>query len=119
MLKTLNVLLVAAMLGAASYTYKIKHEAEELEQQVAKIDHKIALEKETIALLDADWTLLNQPSRLQRLATIYEDELQLKPMRPDQIVASDELPAEPVVIPVPQRRESVVKFAYQSEADIR
>lgn len=119
MLKTLNVLLVAGMLGAASYTYKIKHEAEELEQQVAKVEHKIALERETISLLDADWTLLNQPSRLQRLAAIYEEELQLKPMRPDQIVAPDELPAEPVVIPIPERRETAVKLAYQSEADVR
>nr|WP_245396341.1 hypothetical protein [Jiella sonneratiae] len=93
------------MLGAAAYTYAIKHDAELVETEIAKVDRKIALEKETISLLEADWTLLDQPSRLQRLADIYADELELKPIRPDQIVAPDELPAPkavPTPVPVPQ-----------------
>ena len=105
MLKTLNALLIAAMFGAAAYTYDIKHKAELLEAEVAKVDRKISLEKETISLLEADWTLLEQPGRLQRLVDIYAEELQLKPISPDQIVEPDELPAPralPLSAPVPQ-----------------
>ena len=113
MLKTLNTLLIAAMLGAAAYTYDIKHEAELLEAEVSKVDRKIALEKETISLLEADWTLLEQPGRLQRLVDIYADELQLKPIRPEQIVEPDELPA-PRAVPLPLAVPQEGRLAYNT-----
>ncbi|MBP0615249.1 cell division protein FtsL [Jiella mangrovi] len=100
MLKTLNILLILVMLGAAAYTYKIKHDAELLEEAIAKVDRKISLERETISLLQADWTLLDQPGRLQRLIDVYSAELELKPIQPDQIVQPDELPA-PSALPAP------------------
>lgn len=100
MLKTLNILLITVMIGAAAYTYQIKHEAELIEEAVSKVNRKIALEKETISLLQADWTLLDQPGRLQRLVEIYAGELTLQPIRPDQIVEPDELPA-PRAVPLP------------------
>ena len=48
MLKTLDIVLIAVMISAAAWTYKIKHEAETLETQVAKVERRIALERETI-----------------------------------------------------------------------
>ena len=100
MLKTLNILLITVMLGAAAYTYQIKHTAELIETEVTKLDRKIALEKETISLLQADWTLLDQPSRLQRLADVYAGDLELQPIRPEQIIEADQLPA-PRALPLP------------------
>ncbi|MCQ8783957.1 cell division protein FtsL [Mangrovibrevibacter kandeliae] len=102
MLKTIDIVLIAVMVSAAAWTYKIKHEAELIEDQVAAVQHKIDLEHETIALLQADWSLLNQPNRLQRLAEAFQDQLHLMPIQPDQIVEPDELPAEPVhLVPNP------------------
>ena len=40
-----------------------------------KIEAQIRFEEDTIDLLKADWSLLTQPSRLQKLAEIYQAEL--------------------------------------------
>ena len=52
--KTLDVLLVLIMLAGAAWTFGQKYQAEAVEHQIALLDRKIALEKETIQLLDAD-----------------------------------------------------------------
>lgn len=102
MLKTVDIVLVALMLCATAWTFSVKHEAEIIETQLRAVERQIAHERDTISLLEADWSLLNQPYRLQRLATAFEDELVLKPFEPAQIVSPDELPAEPVRLePIP------------------
>ena len=92
MLRTLDLVLVVAMIAAATVTYQIKHAAEEKLAEVQDLQAQIRLQEETIDLLEADWSLLNQPSRLQRLSEAFEEELQLKPIEPQQMAAPDELP---------------------------
>lgn len=92
MLRTLDLVLVGAMITAATITYQIKHNAEEKLAQVRELQAAIKLQEETIDLLEADWSLLNQPSRLQRLSEAFEEELQLKPIETFQMTAPDELP---------------------------
>lgn len=118
MVKTLDIVLVAVMISAAAWTFKIKHEAEELESQLARVERDIRAEKETIALLEADWSLLDQPRRLQRLAEAFSDELALSPMRPDQIVTPDQLPARPLDI-VPTPGGALGGFADSSQTAVR
>ena len=85
MLRTIDLVLVGAMIAAATVTYQIKHAAEEKLAQVQELQAEIRLQEETIDLLEADWSLLNQPSRLQRLSTAYEAQLGLKPIEPTQM----------------------------------
>ena len=118
MLKTLDIVLIAVMISAAAWTYKIKHEAELLEAEVAKVERQIALERETIALLEADWSLLDQPSRLQRLVDAFASDLKLQPMRPDQIVEPDQLPARPVNF-LPDQTNTLGGYADSSETVVR
>lgn len=92
MLRTLDLMLVGAMIAAATITYQIKHNAEEKLSQVRELQAAISLQEETIDLLEADWSLLNQPSRLQHLSTAFEEELKLKPIEPSQLATPDELP---------------------------
>lgn len=92
MLRTLDLVLVGAMIAAATITYQIKHQAEEKLSEVRELQAQINLQEETIDLLEADWSLLNQPSRLQRLSTAFEAELGLKPIEADQMAEPDELP---------------------------
>ncbi|OCW58586.1 cell division protein FtsL [Hoeflea olei] len=92
MLRTLDLVLVGAMIAAATVTYQIKHAAEIKLEEVADLQAKIKLQEETIDLLEADWSLLNQPSRLQRLSTAFEAELGLKPIDATQMAQPDELP---------------------------
>jgi hypothetical protein len=92
MLRTLDLVLVGAMIAAATVTYQIKHAAEEKLTEVQELQAEIKLQEETIDLLEADWSLLNQPSRLQRLSRAFEAELGLKPIKPEQMAQPDELP---------------------------
>ncbi|EAU42834.1 hypothetical protein FP2506_08331 [Fulvimarina pelagi HTCC2506] len=95
MMRTLDILSIVALISAASWTFHVKHDADLVETEIRKMERKIAAEKETIAILSADWTLLNQPGRLQSLSETYADELKLVTVRPDQIVAEHQLPAPP------------------------
>ncbi len=52
----------------------------------------IKLEKDTIDLLRADWALLTQPNRLEKLIKTYDGELKLAPTDPTQLVQPIELP---------------------------
>jgi hypothetical protein len=96
--RTSDIVLIAAMVAAAAFTYKTKHEAESRLAEVHRIQTQIKLEQDTITLLKADWSLLTQPSRLQKLSEIYQTELALQPVEAHQIVGMDELPARPLQI---------------------
>ena len=98
MFRTSDIVLIAVMVSAAAFTYKTKHEAENRLAEVRKIEQQIKLERETIDVLKADWSLLTQPGRLQRLAETYQNELQLQPVEARQIIGIDELPAKPLEI---------------------
>ncbi|MBP1852342.1 cell division protein FtsL [Rhizobium halophytocola] len=92
MLKTLDFLMIGAMLAAATVTYQIKHHAEDREEEVQHLEAKIKLERDTLDLLKADWALLTQPNRLEKLVQLYGDELKLQPTDPTQLARPHELP---------------------------
>lgn len=92
MLRTIDIILIAVMLVAATVTYKIKHDAEKQVVEIKKIQRQIAFEKDTISLLRADWSLMTQPNRLQRLADVYKEQLKLEPVDVTQITLFDDIP---------------------------
>lgn len=92
MFRTSDIVLIAAMVAAAAFTYRTKHEAEDQFAAVRKIEAQIRFEEDSIDLLKADWSLLTQPSRLQRLAETYQAELQLQPVDAHQFATLESLP---------------------------
>ena len=98
MLRPFYLLLLVAMIGAATVTYQIKHHAEETLAEVRILQAEIRLEEQTLDLLKADWSLLTQPSRLQKLSQIYQAELALQPLEAHQVIGLDELPPKPLTI---------------------
>ncbi|PYE90168.1 cell division protein FtsL [Phyllobacterium leguminum] len=95
MLRTFDIILITIMLAAATVTYKIKYDAEKRMADIRTLQRKINAEKDTITLLKADWSLLTQPNRLQRLTEIYQSELNLAPIDAKQIVSVGEVPERP------------------------
>lgn len=81
-----------AMTAAATVTYTIKHKAENKLEEVRRLDAAIKLEEDTIDLLKADWALLTQPNRLERLVTVFAADLQLAPTPSTQLARPEELP---------------------------
>lgn len=107
MLRSFDVVLVGVMVTAAVVTYTIKHKAELKLEEVRRLEAEIRLEKETIDLLKADWALLTQPSRLQRLVAHYEKELDLAPTLPTQLARPNELPKLRAELPQPAGGEGM------------
>lgn len=77
---------VCALLAGASglYLYSEKHRTTLLDQQISKIVSDTQQIRERTAMLRAEWALLNQPDRLQGLATRFLP--QLGAMAPTQFV---------------------------------
>ena len=98
MFRTSDIVLIAVMVSAAALTYKTKREAEEQLAAVQKIQAQIRYEEDTIDLLKADWSLLTQPSRLQKLADVYKSQLGLEPVGAHQIGDLDDIPVKPLTI---------------------
>jgi hypothetical protein len=98
MFRTTDIVLIAVMVSAAAMTYTIKRNAQEQMATVQKLRVQIHTEEDTIDLLKADWSLLTQPSRLQKLTELYESQLELEPVNGRQIVGLSELPPRTLTI---------------------
>ncbi len=98
MLRLLNVIVIAALLGSAAWVYKIKFEATVQAESVAKLRSEIRRERETIAALRAEWSHLDRPDRLQELAQRH---LKLRSVNVAQFDALDNLPERPKPIVPP------------------
>ena len=90
-----NIVLLVAVIVGAAITYNMKHKAELAAAENARLEAEIAKEKDSIALLKAEWSLLTQPSRLQALVDKYADHFQLQPFSPAQIATIDDIPLRP------------------------
>lgn len=99
MFRTFDAILVVVMTAAATVTYTIKHKAENKLDEVRKLDAEIQLEEHTIDLLRADWALLTQPARLNRLVTAFEGDLKLVPTESTQLAQPNELPMPTAELP--------------------
>lgn len=102
MLRSFDLILVGVMTAAAVVTYSIKHNADEKLAEVRRLEAEIKLEKDTIDLLKADWALLTQPSRLQRLINVYQSELGLQPTETTWLAMPKELPMARAMLPQPE-----------------
>lgn len=94
--RILNLLLVVAMIAAAGITYNLKHDTEKAATRVARLHSAIAKEREQIALLKAEWSVLSQPGRLQQLIARFQDHFRLEPFSVNQVATLDEIPLRPV-----------------------
>lgn len=101
MLKTFDIVLIGVMTAMASVTYTIKHRAELKLEEVRRLEADIKLERDTIELLKADWALVSQPNRLERLVNNYSTDLQLQPTLSTAIVQPSELPMLRSQVPPP------------------
>jgi hypothetical protein len=79
-----NSIFFLLALAGGFILFKVKYEVVEIEKQLAQTEQQIALEKEMLHVLNAEWSHLNEPQRLQKLAEKYLD---IVPMKTNQIAA--------------------------------
>ena len=64
--------------------FKVKYKVVEVEENLTQTLLQIQREEENVHILEAEWSHLNDPPRLQKLAEKY---LEIGPVKTDQIVA--------------------------------
>lgn len=75
-------LAIALSIGVFRITYQV----DELEQELSELNKQILEEQETIHILKAEWSYLNDPNRLEDLARRH---LGLEAMQGNQLVNMD------------------------------
>lgn len=105
----LNVLAVLALIGSALYAYAVKYETMLFSAQITKLRHSIIREKEAIAVLRVEWAYLTRPERIQSLSDTLLD---LKPLGLDQIMTWADLPNHPP--PVDSIGQKIESFSLPS-----
>jgi cell division protein FtsL len=103
-MRLLNILVIAALVVAASYVYKIKFDSTLQAERVAKLRGEIRKERDVIARLRAEWAKLETPGRIQGLA---ERHLALRPIQPTQFDPLDRLPEKPPQIGAPKTDDPI------------
>jgi len=86
MLRFVNICLVLGLVALAYVIYQVKYEARALDEEIASLGKEIDTERDSLAVLRAEWSLLNRPERIERLAQKY---LKLAPVQPRQLVTLD------------------------------
>ena len=88
MLRFVNICLVLGLGVLASVIYQAKYEARGLDERIIVLNKQIETERDAVAVLRAEWSLLNRPERIERLAKKY---IKLVPPQAQQLVLLDEV----------------------------
>lgn len=114
MYKFFNALLILTVLVSGFVLYSLEHTTRGIEREIAATHRAIAAERESIKLLNAEWSSLTRPADLERLARQH---LGLESLRASQIVGLDELgqrvPVEPPVRLVEEGKDPIAGILEQ------
>lgn len=100
MMRLLNAVLVIGLLVSAYFVYSLEHKTRSGEREITRIKAETAEEIEATKLLNAEWSFLTRPDRVEQLSQKF---LTLHPIVPQQIIKeqaiAERVPAQPVVAP--------------------
>jgi len=89
MIRYINILSIAALVGSASYAYSVKYETMRYSAEIVKLKHAIEREHTNIGMLRAEWAHVTRPSRVQALA---ERHLEMSQVSLDTMIKAGDLP---------------------------
>ncbi len=89
------IILLAASLSLTLFV--VKHQVQDLEGELVQYNRTITEDRQAIHVLKAEWSHLNQPSRLRQLAERY---LGMAAVEPAQVGTAIKFFAEPVPLDV-------------------
>jgi hypothetical protein len=103
-MRLLNIMVIGALILAASFVYKIKFVSTLQAERVAKVAGELRRERDAIATLRAEWATLDTPGRIQGLASRH---LALRPILPTQFDSLDRLPERPIMVVQPPSSDPI------------
>jgi hypothetical protein len=104
------------VMGLAFWAYRENYKTQEVIAEVQNLHQQIAVERTSLAVLNAEWAYLNRPDRLRALAEINFDRLGLLPLTPEQFGLVDQV-TYPMPEPVPGTIEGLVEISTEGEAN--
>jgi cell division protein FtsL len=104
MIRLLNICVIAALVAAAAYVYKIKFESTRAAERLAKVRMEMRRENDAIAVLRAEYSKLDNPIRIQDLAKRH---LKLQAMEARQFDRLDRLPERPTPLAPPDSDDPI------------
>jgi len=103
----LTIALTAVLAIVLSITvFRITYQVDALEKELHSLNKEILDEQETIHILKAEWSYLNDPTRLYDLAKRY---LKLEEMRGEQLINMDMFDKQ-LLEPAPKSKAQPVKL---------
>jgi hypothetical protein len=90
--RAINLTLLCTAIGTAVFVFNGKKSAEREAEAIARLNGKIATEKQRISELRAEWSMLDDPARLQALVKRHSGVLNLEPIGAKQIGALEDIP---------------------------
>jgi len=91
-MRIIHVLVIAALVFAAAYVYRIKMDSTSRVERVLRLHAEIREQRDAIAVLHSEWAKLDAPLRLQGLADRH---LPLRPVNANQYDSLKNLPERP------------------------
>jgi len=92
-MRLLNILVICALVLAASFVYKIKFDSTLQAERVGKLASELRRERNAVATLRAEWARLDTPGRIQGLTSRHLPAL--RPIAATQFDPLDRLPDRP------------------------
>ena len=112
-MRLIHLFVIGMLVFAAAYVYRIKMESTERTERVLRLRAEIREQRDAIAVLRAEWTKLDAPLRLQRLA---ERHLTLKPLNATQYDSLKNLPERPPSLVKPGESDPIGAMLQTIEA---
>jgi hypothetical protein len=78
MIRISTLLWLGLSVSTGSLLFNISQKTQDTRHQLTRLEHNIALEKQSLDVLSAEWSYLNRPARLRKLA---EKHLDLNPIK--------------------------------------
>ncbi|WP_051013914.1 cell division protein FtsL [Pararhodospirillum photometricum] len=92
MIRASHLVWGALIMTVGTGLFLVANEVGAREKELARLYADIRRTTESLHVLRAEWSYLNDPSRLERLASTH---LGLEPVRPEQYVSVNQLPLPP------------------------
>lgn len=88
----------AATLAIVVTLFHLKQRVGDLERELQQVNRAIAGHREAIRVLRTEWSYLNQPAAIEKLAKRH---LGMRPNTPAQLIRLEDLPLRTTAWPVP------------------
>lgn len=114
-MRIIHLLVIAVLVFAAAYVYRIKMESTVRTEKVLRLHADIREQRDAIATLRAEWAKLDSPTRLQGLA---ERHLKLQPVNAQQFDQLKNLPDRPPNFAKPGELDPIGAMIHTIDPDI-